>query len=159
MSWREFTQENCDELRGITETLAGKRRKVIERYEAHEAVAALSRDSASALLEATQRAGEIETEVGELEREYDEASLANADWVSTHLTACLTILLTSLLTVLVYVWAAAIVANVMSWVIMMMMSLERTMPGVLSRVRDVAPLPTQAGSGDGGPSGSGASAA
>lgn len=78
-----------------------------------------SADTARARLE------ELEPQREEIKARYDSTSLVRLGWLPGHFKASLWLLLTTLTVVIGYVWAGAVIADVVSWIILIMLGLER----------------------------------
>lgn len=121
----EFDRETCLVLekhaRGLAPVKLAQLKAAEEFAEARESLEAAD----AAADNAKRTMSELENRQAVLKEAYEASSLLNFGWVKSHVGAAVALLLPTLVAVIAYVWAGAILADVIGWLIMMMLALER----------------------------------
>lgn len=128
-------EDSCQQLREILLELALAKKRLIQAETSFEKAESNLKDSDRILALATQRAEYLNDQKNDLQNEYDESSLWNLNWVKTHFDVAKGLLFSTLLSVILFVWWSALVVEVVSWLIMMMLALERRFDPGSARVR------------------------
>ena len=121
----EFDSEDCVVFQKHARELAKLKIADLKAAQTYaEARGALEAADAAAD-DAKSKMSELQDRRAEVKEEFDASSLLSFGWVKTHIGAALAIFLPTLATVIAYVWVGAILADVIGWLIMMMLALER----------------------------------
>ena len=138
--WNDYNEAKCTVVVQLFGAVSTSHQAVLESAEAATA-------AASAVANAAQVHGDAQLEVLSLTETVqtakaarDQNSLLDFSWLKRHLGSALKILLTTFLSVIGFVWIAALGADIFSWLILMMLALEK-------RGQDRLRKPDQGGDG------------
>ena len=139
-SWNDYNEAKCAVVLQLFGAVSSSHQAVLESADAANA-------AASAVVNAARAHGDAELEVLSLTERvraaqvaHDENSLLNFSWLKRHVGSALKILITTFLSVIGFVWIAAIGADIFSWLLLMMLALEK-------RGQDRLRRPDQGGDG------------
>ena len=121
----QFDAETCGVLEKYARGLAKMKLADLKAGQAYTEARESLEAADAAADDARSKVSELKERQAEVKREYDANSLVGLGWVKSRLGAAAAILLPTLGTVIVYVWVGAILADVIGWLIMMMLGMER----------------------------------
>lgn len=128
-------EESCRVLREVLLELARAKSRLIQSQNAMQEANSDVQNSGRALAMAKTRAESLDDQKVDLQKQYDQASLWHLDWVKPHFDVSKGLLFSTLLSVILFVWWSALGVEALSWVVMMMLALERRFdPGANRRV-------------------------
>ncbi len=117
--------DSCQELREVLLELARSKRRLIQAEDAFQEANSNVQNSGRALAVATTRAQALNEQKANLEEQFKEASLWNLKWLKPHFDIAKGLLFSTLLSVILFVWWSALGVEALSWLIMIMLALER----------------------------------
>lgn len=121
----QFDSEDCVLLEKHARELADLKIADLKAGKTYAEASGALQSADAAADDAKSRMSELQDRRAEVKEEYDASSLLSFGWVKSHVGAAVALLLPTLAAVIAYVWAGAILADVISWLIMMMLALER----------------------------------
>lgn len=127
-TWNNFDPERCAMLKqafaGLGEAHQGELKAREASSEAENAYANVAQTKANA----EAHVSAAKEQVKSAQAAFDEVSVWKFQWLKSHLMAALTLLFAAFGWVIAFVWAGAIFAEIMGWIILMMLSLEKKNP-------------------------------
>ena len=138
--WTDYNEAKCNLLVQLFAAVNSSHQAVLESAEAATAAASAVDNAAQAHGDAQLEVLSLTERVRAAQVAHDENSLLNFSWLKRHVGSALKILITTFLSVIGFVWIAAIGADIFSWLILMMLALEK-------RGQDRLRKPDQGGDG------------
>lgn len=124
MSWNNFTTQTCDDFRKFIVGLAKSKKEVIAAEDAALTAQEAVRQADSVVADGTQKVADLKAALVALDGQIKSSPMTTGSWIGPHVAASLMLALGTVVWVIALVWGGAISLDVLSWVILLMRSLE-----------------------------------
>jgi hypothetical protein len=124
-NYNGFTEDQCQAFQKLVTTLIVKRTAILDAWKSLQEKIDTERNTDRVINEAELTLKGIADQLTVLNTELADASKYFSEWIPHHLSAFLLLMLQTLSLFFVYVWATTITADILSWIVMIMLSLEK----------------------------------